>query len=152
MARISVGDVSAWVDGSKLTIDQLDSDLEEQMAAEVFSQISAAYPSATTSTWTNETNTPALVRKIISMLYVGWYYQRVYSEDADTSNYGMLLIAQAERLIAGLNDGALILEGVVGLTPIGNPTFYPTDASSAQDATVTDMSLGGPRFSMGTIW
>jgi hypothetical protein len=155
MGHISVGEANSWTDGSKLVFEELDTDLEAQQAAEVLSQISAAYPTAVTATWTDETNTPTLIRKIIAMLYTGWYYERTYSEDTDTSNYGMLLIAQAERLIEGLNSGAFVLADVPAATiESGNPLFYPTDASSATGMfpTFEDSSLGGPRFTMGTIW
>jgi hypothetical protein len=101
----------------------------------------------------DETTTPKLVRKILAMLYTGWFYLRTYSEDEDISNYGQLLISQAEKLISGIVTGTLVLDDVT--TPPSNPDtadFYPTDASSAQSPTFDDPSLGGPVFSMGQIW
>lgn len=154
MAYISLEDVQAWTDGSKLFLTALDENLADQQTAEVLNRISAVYD---TSGWTDEASTPTLVQKIIAMLYVGWYYQRTYSEDEDTSSYGLLLIARAEQLLEGIESGSLIIDGEVlstvniALSP-NSGDVYPNDASSAACPTYEDPSLGGPAFTMGTIW
>ena len=153
MANIAAVDANAWSSPSKLAlVDPLDVALEAQVSAEVLSRIGDTY---NTSSWTGPTTTPILVKKIIAMMFVGWYYQRTYSEDEDTNSYGLMLISQAERLLAGIEAGDIT---VIGSDPsttdlsTSSASFYPTDASSASSPTLDDMSLGGPKFTMGTIW
>jgi hypothetical protein len=85
------------------------------------------------------------------MFYAGYYYLRTYSEDEDTSNYGMFLIRQAQTLLSGLIAGTIAITELP-TSDVGQPAFYPTDASSAQCPTREDPSLGGAKFSMGTIF
>ena len=151
MANITVREAKAWADKFKLDLTALDSDLEESVASQVLARLSPAYD---TSIWTNESNTPTLVRSIISMVYMAWYYQRTYSEDTDISTYGILLLERADALIENIISGktALVDAVPIGGATAGTASFYPTDASSAQESTYSDPSLGGPRFTMGTIW
>jgi hypothetical protein len=151
MAFIQASDANAWADKSKLNITVLDADLESQTAAEVLGRVSAAYD---VSAWTGFSNTPTLVRKIISMLYVGWFYERTYSEDEDTSNYGAMLIDSAERLLIGIESGQTVIDGLIPSLASKNLSadFYPTDLSSAGTPNIDDPSLGGPAFTMGQIW
>lgn len=147
--HVSLLELNAWTDGAKLEVGVIDAGLEESNAVEVFGQLSSVFDS---STWLDETTTPQLIRKLLAMRYVGWYFLRTYSEDTDISNYGMLLLAQADALLQGLLTGSIILPEVP--VPLSNEqaTFYPTDASSAQRPNCYDSSLGGPAFSMGQIW
>jgi len=151
VVHITVEEANAWADHSKLNFGELDSDLEASQATQVLTKVSQVYD---VSSWITPGTTPALIRKIISMLYVGWYYQRTYSEDANVNSYGLLLINQAENLIAGIISGAITLPDVPPGTDLGfsQPVFYPTDASSALQPTDDDPSLGPAKFSMGRIW
>lgn len=152
MAYITVEDANAWTDKNKLFVTDLDADLANQQAAEVLNRISAVYD---VTGWTDNTNTPTLVRKIMAMLYVGWYYQKTYSEDEDTNSYGLMLMAKAEALLDSIANKSLPLVGEV-LTTTGVTNYsgdvYPNDLSSSQAPTYDDPSLGGPAFTMGTIW
>lgn len=146
MANISVPEAQAWAEGTKLTIPTpLDVELEAHLAGEVISRLSSI---ADTSTWTSEVTTPKLVRTIISKLYVAWIYDRQYSEDNEgTSTYADKLKENAEGLLVGLLDGTIELPGIPDSS--GSPAYYPTDASSAQEPTFDDPSLGPAAFSMG---
>ena len=128
--HITVPEANAWADKVKLNIGFLDSELENTQATQVLSRVSQAY---NVSSWVDTTSTPSLIRKIIAMLYVGWFFQLTYSEDDSTSSYGLLLINQAENLINGIVDGSITLVDAVAGTDLGlsQPAFYPTDASSA---------------------
>lgn len=150
-AHITLLEAQAWADGRKLVLTSVDNELEVSQTSQVFGSLSQVYD---TSTWVDALTTPTLVRKIIAMLYVGWYFQRAYSEDADLSTYGLLLVAQAQKLLDGLIAGSIVLPITEAPAPLNNdrPSFYPTDASSALDPTVSDMSLGPAAFSMGQIW
>ena len=149
--HITVQEANAWADKVKLNIGFLDSELENTQATQVLSRVSQAY---NVSSWVDTTSTPSLIRKIIAMLYVGWFFQLTYSEDDSTSSYGLLLINQAENLINGIVDGSITLVDAVAGTDLGlsQPAFYPTDASSALTPTIDDPSLGPAQFSMGKIW
>jgi hypothetical protein len=142
MPRITALQAQAWAERTKLPITALDTDLEDEIANEVFAQL----PLFDASTWVDEATTPRLIQVIIAKLYVAWCYDRQYSEDVDTTNsYAGALRANAALLIQGLNNGDVTLVGVLGTTA----GFYPTDASSAQVPTFDDPSLGPAAFSMG---
>lgn len=146
MPHITVPQAQAWAEGTKLTIAALDTELEDQLAEEVIRRLQSA--SIDTSLWVNDATTPKLVRVIIAKLYVAWVYDRQYSEDIEQgSNYADRLKANAEALILGLIDGTIELDPVTNV--VGEPVFYPTDASSALLATPDDLSLGPAAFSMG---
>lgn len=149
--HITVDEANAWADRFKLNFGELDSELENSQAVQVLARVSQAY---TVTSWVDSATTPSLVRKIIAMMYVGWYYQRTYSEDGEMNSYGVMLITAAENLLSGIVDGSLALVDAVVGTDLhsSEPGFYPTDASSALVPTTTDSSLGPAKFTMGTIW
>lgn len=149
--HITVEEANAWADKVKLNFGNLDSELESAQAAQVLARVSQVY---TVTGWVDSTTTPSLIRKIIAMMYTGWYFQRTYSEDQDVSTYGVMLLRQAETLIDGVIDGSITL---IDIDPIidlqtSEPVFYPNDNSSALQPTQDDPSLGPPKFTMGTIW
>lgn len=153
MTYLAPTDVSVWADGNKLQLSTVDASLETSVATQVLSRIGTV---TDVSTWINAATTPKIVLKIMAMIYVGWYFERTYSEDQEANSYGLLLMQQADKLLEGIVAGEYDLPGVADIADISNPIFYPTDHSSAvQDtdpAMQYDSSLGGPKFSMGTIW
>lgn len=144
--HITLPEVQAWLEPTKLTISAVDTELEAHLASEVIVQLqSAGYD---TSAWLTDTTTPKLVRTIISKMVAAWIYDRQYSEDIEQgNNYADRLKKNAEALLLGLIAGDIVLPGVTAVA--GVPVFYPTDASSAQEATRDDPSLGPAAFSMG---
>jgi hypothetical protein len=148
---ITLGEAQAWAEDTKLHFDNLDPSLLAQVSSQVKSRISSTLD---VSGWIDNTNTPDLVRNIIAMQYVSWYYSRTYSEDASSSNdYALRLLAMAEELLTGIISGIITLPEVpVSSVPTDRPTFYPTDLSSAQEPTFEDPSLGGARFTLGQIF
>lgn len=151
VAHITADEANAWADKVKLNLGELDGELENAQAVQVLGRISQAY---TVSGWVDTTTTPSLIRKIIAMLYTGWYFQRTYSEDQDVSTYGVMLIGQAETLIDGIIDGSIgLVDALPGIDLGGSvPVFYPSDESSALVPTIDDSSLGPAKFSMGKVW
>jgi hypothetical protein len=147
VAHIVESDVQAWLEESKLTIGTLDVTLEQQIATEVLGRlVTAAYD---VTGWTDPTNTPKLVKKIIAMFYAGWFYDKMYSETADTNQYAQRLKRAAETLLQGIIAGMTDIEEVPGLTQLGNPVFFPTDASSALHYDEYDVGDGPAAFGMG---
>jgi len=149
MARITVQQAQAWSEKTKLPITDLDTDLLTQVENQVLGMLAGGFD---TSTWLDSSTTPPIVQQILSMLYVSWFYNRQYSEDQEHVNvYATLLRAEAESLIQGLLDGSITMPGQPESTESA-PSFYPTDASSAQQPTFDDMSLGDAKFSMGRLF
>lgn len=147
---ITVDEANAYADKNKLIVNSVDVDLETSQATQLFAKLGQVYD---VSTWVDDTTTPSLVRKVLAMLYTGWFYLRTYSEEEDVSNYGQLLIDQANDLVNGIVAGTLVLSdvSVPAINP-DQPSFYPTDASSELTPTYEDKSLGDAVFSMGRIW
>lgn len=146
MARIGPLDAKAWAEPTKLLITELDGDLVSQIEEEVILRIAVAYD---VSGWTNESNTPKIVKVAIAKLYVAVLWERQYSENIveGAPDYATRLRANAEMIITGLMDGTIEIPGLD--TTSGQPSFYPTDTSSAMEPTFEDPSLGPARFSMG---
>jgi hypothetical protein len=144
--RITVQEARAWAERTKLDVDTLDPDLVDQVESQVMARLESQIDEATT--WDDTATTPKIVRSVIAMLYVAWFYDRQYSEEQEELNdYAALLRAQAELLMIGILDGSI---GVGIPTEPGQPAFYPTDESSALRPTRLDSSLGPAAFSMGT--
>ena len=154
MSYLGIGNLNALGDKTKLVFTSVDPDLESSVQLEVFAQLEQVY---NVTTWTDNSNTPALAIRILAMFYVGWYYERTYSEDGSSNSYGLLLIARGQRLIDGVLSGAIVFADAP--SPAMNdsaPTFYPNDGSTAQlpnyNATNPDTSLGPNVFSVGMIF
>jgi hypothetical protein len=151
MANITVGEAQAWAEKTKLDLGtSLDGELEMQVSTQVLGRVATAYD---VSGWVDYNTTPSIIKTAISMYYVAWMYERLYSDDnTDENAYAVKLMAMADAIIANIIDGVLIITGVVPTNDQGSPTFYPTDASSAQCANRWDPSLGPASFSMGQVF
>jgi hypothetical protein len=147
MARIEVPDAQAWVEKTKLDFTNLDPGLLEQIESQVVGRLAGQFD---TSTWTDHTTTPKMVKSVIAMFFVAWFYDRTYSEDQEQGNdYAAMLRAQAEALLVGILDGSTVLPEVPGDNEPSGPSFYPNDESSALCPTDEDPSLGPAVFSIG---
>lgn len=150
MSYITKEGVNAWADGSKLSLTVLDGELETSVASQVLARVSQAYD---VSSWTDSSNTPQLIKSVMAMMYMGYYYQRVYSEDTQLNNYGIYLIERAEKMLDNIVTGVVD----IGVIPIGGAdtmtaSSFPNDLSSANEPTMDNPSFGGPKFTMGQIW
>jgi hypothetical protein len=155
MARVTLLEVQAWGEPTKMgpalasiTVEPY-ATLLAQVETQVLARVASSY---TVTNWTNEASTPATIRTIIAMMYVSWIIDRQYSEDEDLNAYATRLAAQVELFLAGISDGSLEIPGVDNSLGSGQPSFYPNDESSSQCPTYDDPSLGGSRFSMGTVF
>jgi hypothetical protein len=148
MARIVVVDAQAWAEPTKLQITVLDPQLLGQVETQVLTRLDGQLD---ISTWVDPTTTPAIVKSVLAMLYVAWFYDRQYSEEQEALNaYAILLRGQAESLLVGILDGSIAMDPTTE-SP-SDLTFYPTDSSSAMAPTLDDMSLGDAKFSMGRVF
>lgn len=148
MARILLADAQAWAEGTKLPFSSLDTNLLDQVEAQVFTKLeSCGIDKDTLATWTDDTNTPEFIKSIIAMLYVAWYYDRQYSEEQTEGNdYAALLREHAKMLLQGICEGTIEIPDVPSTA--GKPAFFPTDVSSASKPTELEPELGGPYFHM----
>lgn len=149
--RITVNEVTAWFESTKLPsfTDFTGRDLEllNHLEEEVLQRIQSAHD---TTGWTNNTNTPKIVRTVIAKMFASWFYERQYSEDGETNTYSKRLQDNANTLIDGILDGTIPIDDTPAT--IGQPIFYPNDASSALEPTKDDSSLGPNKFSMGQVF
>lgn len=149
MARISIDDVQAWVENSKIVPPSLDLDHVDQIETEILARLGGVFD---TSLWVDKATTPRLIQVIIAKTYTGWLYDKMYSENQSQPNiYSRMIKQNAEMLIDGILDGTIEIPGTPATTEQG-PTFYPNDISSAQEPTFEDPSLGPAKFSMGRIF
>lgn len=150
MARITLAEAQGWLESTKLTIASLDASLLGQLEEEILSRLSVVYD---TSAWTSDTTTPKLIRTIIAKTYASWLYNRQYSEDQGENNeYALKLLENAEMLMNALIGGQIEIPGGPEPETSRGASFYPTDASSVQEPTDADPSLGGPYFSLGRLF
>jgi hypothetical protein len=142
MAHISLEEAQAWLDNNKLTLDEVDSELEEAAVAVAFSALSTRFD---TTVWTDDTDTPSLVRKVIAMLHTAWYYNRAYSEEADeTPAYGRWLESLATSLLGGLAGGSIDVDpdSEDDRGSWAYPSFYPTDLATLDEDAPRAFSMG----------
>ena len=151
MPLITIAEAQAWAEQTKMrkATEALDVPLLAQVESEVVARLSSA---TTTTTWLDPSSTPQLVRTIIAKMYISWLIDKFYAEDENLNAYAGRLAADASTLLLGIVAGDVEIPGVENTTGSGQPSFYPTDASSALLPTAADPSLGGPRFSMGTVF
>lgn len=147
MARVTMAEIQGWLDSAKLTLTAIDTELLANLEEEILTRLAVVYD---TSGWTTSGNTPKLVRTAISKSYASWLYDRFYSENQEEGNdYAVRLQENVESIMSALIDGRVVLPEVPEPAVSRGPSFYPTDASSAQTPTADDPSLGGPWFSLG---
>ena len=148
MARITVAQAAAWAEQTKLDITTLDTALLDQVENDLIGELQATID---TSAWTSSSNTPSLVQSALAKLYVAWIIDRQYSEDEELSSYATLLRTSARVIIDKLISGEIEVPGS-STDGGGEPSFYPSDESSAQSPTWSDTSLGPAAFSMGQVF
>ena len=145
--HITEANVQAWLEESKLEVGTLDEAMELQISSEVLGRIAPfGYD---VSVWTDSTSTPVLVKKVIAMLYAGWYYDRMYSETADTNQYAQRLKRAANELLEGIILGSVDISEVPGYQGNAQPLFWPNDASSVAGPNEFEVGDGPAAFSMG---
>lgn len=146
MPRVTLSEIKAWVDPSKIVITSLDTELLSQLEEEVLVQLTGQY---NVTSWLDELTTPKIVRVIIAKTYASFYIDRVYSENQDNGNdYAARLMTNANMLLSGLISGSIEIPDVEITNP-STVSFFPTDASSAQEPTADNPEFGGPYFSFG---
>lgn len=127
MSFLTTTEAQAWGEKTKLqtALTTIDDELLNQIASEVFSQVSQV---ADTSTWINSATTPSIVKTILARTYVAWIIDRQYSEDADLNAYAGLLRAGATNLMNGIIASTIDIPNATA-TGDGLPSIYPNDTT-----------------------
>lgn len=147
MSLITLAEAQAWGEKTKLlpALSELDTDLLAQLEAETLAQVATV---ADTSTWSDSSTTPSLVKTILARNYVAWIIDRQYSEDEDLSNYSALLRTGAMLLLTGIMSSAIDIPGVItDSAGDGLPSIYPTD-----DTVDRYGNPYGPYFTMDAVF
>lgn len=134
MPYLTAAEVQPWLESTKLRIDSNDGLPEEPIqAAIVLGRLSQRFD---VTTWTDDTNTPYLVRVIIGMRVAAMKYNAAYSETSEDEGnpYADKLMQMSEDLLIGIYDGSVILPdpGVI-IAGTGTILFFPTDATGLLD-------------------
>lgn len=141
MAYITSQQVQQWLNQTKLTISEVDAELESTAQLIVFAAISTEY---TTTTWVDASTTPQLIQRVISMFVAAWTYIRALSDEEgiDPDFWGARLEAMANKLLEQIADGSLTIPGADPVLNIaGYPSFYPTDDQIDDDAAKFTMGV-----------
>lgn len=139
-ALIATSDVNAWLDIKKATITLLEGALLDQVTSYVLGSISNRYA---TGGWTGPTTTPLIVKRILSMFYAGYYYLKIYSTDSEPSDYGEMLLRDAQILLDSVLNGNVLIIGDY-LTPV---VVVRLDSLIAPELVANE-----PKFSMNSEW
>lgn len=136
-AIITVANVNAWLDTKKASISSLDDELAAQLTTRVFGAVSSRY---STENWVSNAYTPQLILEVISMLYAGYHFHKVYSTDTEPGMYGELLLRDANLLLDSIVNGNLSLasSGAIPVVPLTTGTAEIAD----------ELVLAEPKFSM----
>lgn len=126
MAYINIELANAWTDKDRLNLTTIDANLENQIASQVIQRASQAFD---VTFWTDITNTPMLIKSIISMTYVGRSYQsKTLDNISGLDNYGTKLIEDARLLLDAVVKGEIQL-----FDEEGNPIpIYSTGVISGE--------------------
>lgn len=129
--RITVADVQAWLETTKLTITTIDPALDLQVETQILAQLEAGF---NVTAWTNSGTTPEIIRTIMAMEYASLLYDKQYSEDSDQTNpWAARLDLMANDLLQGTLTGSVTVDGYIAVSDHSGPDFYPTDSSSIPD-------------------
>lgn len=145
MPWTTVDRINTWLEPKKTSVNDVPQDLELAAKDQVFARMALSYD---VTGWTDSGSTPSLVQGIMAMYIAAWFYQRVYSQDADLQAYAMWIINQADILVKGIVSGILDLIDVAGAPPtkISKNDFYPND-----DTEILDPEQAA-KFTMGKLF
>lgn len=133
MSYVTPDQVQSWLQVGKwdiLPLPGVNTELELLAADTVLSYLEQRYD---TSGWTDSTNTPGMVLRMIAMLVAAYTLRKAISEDDGLSIYPDWLDSRVMKLLEGLVSGAIDLPGVDPdpESPLGaSAEFYPTDEST----------------------
>jgi hypothetical protein len=167
MSHTTSAMIQQWLESTKLTITQIDPELEKSIWSMVWGQLAGSFGRDLANTWTNETNTPLLVQQIVSLMYASMFYRKEYAEVAASetnASYDQHLATLAADLLDGIMTGALEMPEVTVDSVGEHPAFWPNDKADNDCGVVSDQLYGphyapwyhdggnGVKFQMGKVF
>lgn len=145
-SKVSLSEVQAWLEPTKLTLATIDTALEGQVSTQIFARVSGEF--LHTDLWVDSTTTPVIIRSIIAMTYAAWIIDKSYSQDAVATNLATQLRKWAGDLLDGIVSGIVdVVELTITSDAMGNPSWEPRDNTLDDNG-----NLIQPVFTMGVIW
>lgn len=145
MAVVTLQQVQAWLEQTKLTLPAFDTELELVARTNVFAKVANQYD---VSAWIDAGSTPTIISEVVAMLVAAWTYRRQYSEDSNNDNwYAVWLENQAWSIVDSIVAGTTPVPGGVPIDGSGGPgvpDFYPDDDTEF-DGTGSEI-----KFTMGS--
>ena len=133
MSYVTPAQVQSWLNVDKwdiLPAEGVNAELEHMASDIILSYLEQRYD---TSTWTNGTNTPGMVLRMVAMLVAAFTLRKAISEDDGETAYSTWLERRVQELLEGLVSGAIDLPGVdpdPNAPASASIGFYPTDAAT----------------------
>jgi len=132
VAYVTKAQVQSWlqIDKYDLLPDGVNVEQEQLAADKILATLEQRYD---TSTWTNSTNTPGMVLRMIAMLVASFTLRKAISEDDGEAVYPGWLEDRVYHLLEGLVTGALDLPGVdpdPNAPAAASIKFFPTDEAT----------------------
>lgn len=133
MSYVTPAQVQSWLQVDKFDIlptDGVNVELEQMAADIVLSHLEQRYD---TSGWTNDTNTPGMVLRMIAMLVAAFTLRKAISEDDGESAYSTWLENRVLKLLEGLVSGVIDLPGAdpdPNAPAAASVAFFPTTAAT----------------------
>jgi hypothetical protein len=134
MSYVTLAQVQSWLQQDKYDI-QLDGILVDQELLAADKIIATLEQRYNTAGWTDNTNTPGMVLRMIAMLVASFILRKAISQDDGIATYCDWLESRVDALLAGLIDGSIDLPGVdpdPDAPLSGSIVFYPTDEATQQ--------------------
>jgi len=133
--------VQTFLEGTKLTIQSIDSNLEDLVKNMTFGRLVARFD---TSGWTGSGTTPSYVLQMMAMKYASMYYRRQYSESLEEdNNYSVYLDKTWDMILDQLLSGEMDIPGI-STSAAGTPVFWPNDASTQLAETDPTNEMASP--------
>lgn len=133
MSYVTPAQVQSWLQTDKFDIlpaEGVNAEQESVAADRILSTLEQRYA---TIGWTNNTNTPGMVLRMIAMLVAAYTLRKAISEDDGESAYSTWLESRVDELLAGLITGAIDLPGVdpdPTAPAAASAAFFPTTAAT----------------------
>jgi hypothetical protein len=132
VAYVTLAQVQSWLQEDKYDVlpSGYSAEQESLAADKILATLEARYA---TSTWTNSTNTPGMVVRMIAMLVASYTLRKAVSQDDGIASYADWLESRVDLLLAGLISGEIDLPGVdpdpnsPGGASVG---FFPTEVAT----------------------
>ena len=130
MSYVTSTEVQQWLESTKLGVDHVDTELEDSAITYIKARVA---DTTDVSAWTDSSDTPALILKLVSMLVAAWIYERTYSEStSDQPSWAQRLERMVETILTGIAAGTISLVDDPS-APADTIAFLPDDNTGVEN-------------------